>query len=101
MTLQRLTAGLADLNQCNLNQQNYGRCVVYVIEQRTSFKNLVKTWHENMNFKKIKKSDFLIYKKIMIFSTLTDSLTSFKQGGHRALKVLEKKLSFFQDLESP
>jgi len=23
------------------------------------------------------------------------------QGGHRALKVLEKKLSFFQDLESP
>jgi len=25
----------------------------------------------------------------------------FRQGGHRALKVLEKKLSFFQDLESP
>jgi len=37
----------------NWKWQNYSGCVVYVIEQTDQFQNVVKTWHENRNLKKI------------------------------------------------
>jgi len=46
-------------------KQNYGGCVVYVIEQTDQFQKFDKIWHENTNLKKIKKAD--LNKKICFF----------------------------------